>query len=190
MPSRIDRGCDSGPVADIRHRRRDELAAEGDHDAWEEIYRGVYPRLRAFAARRVDDLAIEDIVSETMTRAVGSIVRYRSGGPGVEAWIFGIARRVIADHYRRLGRERRRRDRGAIAPVAPDDAAVVSDEHARIRIAFAGLSPNDRELLELRFVAGLSPEATAVALGKRPGAVRTAQTRALARLRHLMERDS
>ena len=177
-------------MADFRLRRRDELAAEGDHAAWEEIYRGVYPRLRAFVARRVDDATIEDLVSETMTRAVGSIERYRPTGPGIEAWIFGIARRVIADHHRRVGRERRRRDRSAVAPTAPDDAAVASDEHARIRAAFTELSAGDRELLELRFVVGLSPDETAVALGKRPGAVRTAQTRALARLRRLVEFDS
>jgi RNA polymerase sigma-70 factor, ECF subfamily len=38
-------------------------------------------------------------------------------------------------------------------------------------------------VLELRVIAGLTPEQTAVVLGKRPGAVRTAQSRALARLR-------
>ena len=59
VPGRTRRGCDSEPVADFRLRRRDELAAEGDHAAWEEIYRSVYPRLRAFAARRVDDTSIE-----------------------------------------------------------------------------------------------------------------------------------
>jgi RNA polymerase sigma-70 factor (ECF subfamily) len=45
----------------------------------------------------------------------------------------------------------------------------------------------DRELLELRVMAGLSSEQTAAVLGRTPGAVRTAQSRALARLRQLLE---
>ena len=57
-----------------------------------------------------------------------------------------------------------------------------------MRQAFARLSDADRELLELRVVAGLSAEEAAAVLGRRPGAVRMAQSRALTRLRrHLGE---
>ena len=74
----------------------------------------------------------------------------------------------------------------APAPASPADSVEIADEHAAIRAAFARLSEADREVLELRVIAGLTPEQTAAVLGKRPGAVRTAQSRALARLRKEM----
>src|SRR5207248_9756458 len=56
-----------------------------------------------------------------------------------------------------------------------------------VRAAFERLGPANQELLELRVMAGLSAEAVGQVLGKRPGAVRMAQNRALGRLRALME---
>lgn len=178
-------------MPELDRRRRDERAATGDHEAWEQIYRSVYPPLRAFVARRVHARAIEDVVSETMTRAVAGIVGYRPSTAGVEGWIFGIARHVVADYHRRVGRERRRpviaADPHDVA--LPGDAVLVADEHALLRSRFEQLSERDREVLELRFVAELSTEETAEALGRRPGAIRTAQSRALERLRQLMDLD-
>jgi len=58
-----------------------------------------------------------------------------------------------------------------------------------VRRCFSLLSEKERELLELRVVAGLSAEQVAAVLKKRPGAVRSAQSRALAHLRTLMEQD-
>jgi RNA polymerase sigma-70 factor (ECF subfamily) len=60
---------------------------------------------------------------------------------------------------------------------------VLADEHAAVRRALERLPADDREMLELRVVAGLSSDEVAYVLGMRPGAVRTAQSRALTRLR-------
>ena len=60
----------------------------------------------------------------------------------------------------------------------------------RSRAAFARLDPDERELLELRVVGGLSSADVAAALGKQPGTVRMAQMRALARLRTFLEEAS
>ena len=79
----------------VAHSRRlAELAATGDHDAWELIYRAVYPRLRAYAVRHVGHHAAEDLVSETMTRAIRGIDGFRWTAAGIEPWLFGIARRA------------------------------------------------------------------------------------------------
>ena len=59
-----------------------------------------------------------------------------------------------------------------------------------VRAAFAKLGPADQEVLELRIMAGLSADEVAQTLGKRPGAVRMAQNRALGRLRALMDGSS
>lgn len=161
-----------------------DRAAAGDHDAWESIYRSVYPRLRAYAAHHAGTHVAEDLVSETLVRAIKGIGGYRWTAAGIEPWIFGIARHVVADHHRAGGR-RRRWARAVAAPVvaSPSDAMELADEHAAVRTVFDRLPEADREVLELRVIAGLSPEQTAEAIGKRPGAVRTAQSRALSRLR-------
>lgn len=167
-------------------------AGRGDGAAWELLYRRLYPRLRAYVARRVDAGQVEDTVSETMMRAVGGIENYRPGAAGFDGWMFGIARRVCADHHRR--RARLRRQDGVAAGMAeviedgraPGDPASAADDHAELRRAFELLPPADRQILELRVIAGLSVEQTASVLDKAPGAVRTAQSRALARLRRLM----
>jgi RNA polymerase sigma-70 factor (ECF subfamily) len=62
-------------------------------------------------------------------------------------------------------------------------------EHETVRRAFAQLNDPERELLELRVIAGLSSEQVAVVLAISPGAVRMAQARALNKLRNLMPED-
>ena len=173
-----------------------EAARAGDHDAWHQLYRRAYPRLRAYALRKVGPDHAEDVVSETMTRAVAGIDRFTLTATGFDGWLFGIARRICVDHHRAAERAIRK---GRAAAVTNGDAAgvgvsveeglVLADEHAQVRRLFDLLTEAEREVLELRVIAGLSAEQTAVALGKRPGAVRTAQSRALARLRVLVEGD-
>jgi len=170
-------------------RRLVEDARSGDPLAWERLYRNVFPRLRAYAAHRVAGDSVEDVVNETMTRAVAGIERFRWEPSGFDAWLFGIARRVVAGDQRRSGRTRRS---SAVALQAPQSAEVgdameTEHEHATVRRLFARLSCAEQEVLELRVIAGLTAEQTARALNKRPGAVRTAQSRALAHLRQLME---
>ena len=178
-------------MAEPDGRRTVELAAAGDHDAWEQIYRRVYPRLRAYAARHVNADAVDDMVNETMMRAVAGIDRFRWEPAGIDPWLFGIARRVVVDHHRTSGRNRRnaRAERSPGASVEPAEALIHADELNAVRAAFERLPPADRELLELRVIARLSAEEVAAVLGKRPGTVRTAQSRALARLRTIMDQQ-
>jgi RNA polymerase sigma-70 factor (ECF subfamily) len=168
-------------------------ARSGDADAWEALYRRAYPRLFAYARRRLaSDDAARDAVSETMARAVRGLGRYRAEGDGFDAWLSGIVRHVVLDAQRAGARRTARLDGvGALPDVAssedgPEERLLGSLEAASMRAAFALLSDADRELLELRVVLGLSSDEVATALGKRPGAVRMAQARALDRLRALL----
>ncbi len=177
---------------DVREGEQLVTAARaGDQAAWDELLRSLYPRLRAYAARRLPPPHVEDAVSETMTRAVAGIDRFTWGPSGFDGWVFGIGRNVVADHYRSLDRATRHRDTRADLDVGalPGDAIDLGEDHAQVRRCFALLHDKERELLELRVVAGLSAEQVAAVLGKRPGAVRSAQSRALAHLRRLMEED-
>ena len=163
-----------------------ERARRGDPSAWEQLYRLAYPRLLAYASGRLDREAARDAVAETMSRAVASIERFRWRGVGFDAWLFGILRHVVADAHRAMNRPPPPASR-AIAPAGPLDALVDGEDVAAVRRAWEQLRPDERELLELRVVAGLSAAEVAVVLGKRPGAVRMAQSRVLSRLRVLLE---
>jgi len=162
-------------------------AKENDGDAWEELYLHVYPRLLAYARRRLPADEARDAVSETMARAINAIDRFEPKGYGFEGWLFGICRHVVADTHRATGRRARGTPNDTADDASPDEGLLHDEEAEAVRAAFAKLSDADRELLELRVVAGLSSEDAAAALGKRPGAVRMAQARALERLRGHLE---
>jgi RNA polymerase sigma-70 factor (ECF subfamily) len=167
-----------------------DLARAGDEAAWETLYRRVYPRLHAYAMRRLDADGAREAVSETMARAVANIGRFRpmNGTAGFDGWLFGICRYVVLDAQRAQGRRGYGPPPEGVSYADPAERLVASDEASAVRAAFARLSDDDRELLELRVVSELSAEETAAALGRRPGAVRMAQSRALARLRrHLAD---
>lgn len=164
-----------------------QQATRSAPDAWEQLYRRSYPRLFAYARRRLgSDSAADDAVSETMLRALDRIDSFTWQGAGFDAWLYGILRNVVLETHRHDGRARPAADLpeptwGHV--VQPADALLERDQQAEIRAAFALLSPDDQEVLELRVVAGLAAEGVAQATGRTAGAVRMAQSRALDRLR-------
>lgn len=169
-----------------------ERARAGDGDAWETLYERCYPRLLAYAQRRLPAAhEAREAVAEVMARAMSGIHRFRSDGAGLDAWLYGIMRHVVVDVQRASARRSTEPVREAeSADPGPLDHVLGSEEAARLRRAFARLSPSDQELLELRVVGGLTAEEVGRLLGKRSGAVRTAQSRALQRLRQLLRADA
>jgi RNA polymerase sigma-70 factor, ECF subfamily len=190
-----DRVMSAPPDSELSDvRRLVSAASAGDDAAWEALYRSIYPRLRAYFVRRVGTEHADDGVSETMTRAVASIEKFQWTEAGFDGWVFGIARHVSVDHHRRLDRGKRYRHVGRLFSGGKSDGnepvdhdLIVDNDQALIRQLFARLSPAEQEVLELRVIAGLSAEQVGDVLGRTPGAVRTAQSRALTHLRELME---
>jgi RNA polymerase sigma-70 factor, ECF subfamily len=182
-----------GPIEDSDElKARVDEALRGDPDAWDELYLRLRPRLFGLCLQRLgnpDDA--EDAVAETMLRAVKGASSFRWRGGGFDAWMFRICINVIND----MGRVRERRkallvnDRG-VDMGAVEERSVLIEEYAAVRRAFDRLPDSERELLELRLIAGLTSEEAAHVLGRRPGAVRMAQSRALSRLRAILEEES
>ncbi len=185
----------ASPSSEVRPRA--ELlvmtgALGGDGLEWETVYRRAYPKLFAYSRRRsTDDHEADDVVAEVMARAIAGADRYVPGDAGIDGWLFGICQNVLRERWRSVERDARWCDLGpslvALADDGPLDRVLAHEERHRLVAAFARLDPDERDLLELRVAGGLDARQVADVLGKRPGAVRMAQARALARLRTFLE---
>lgn len=116
-----------------------EGARNGGEQAWEALFRRSYPKLLAYATRRLPtDAQAKDAVGETMTRAVAHIDRLRLEGGGFDAWMYGIIRHVVVDAQRALAKE----GPGLVPDAAdrrpdPEDSTVDREDAAEVRAAFA-----------------------------------------------------
>ena len=129
----------------------------------------------------------EDVAAETLVAAAeGWSRRPRAAASGgddpLRAWLFGIARRKVADTLRR--REREHRALPPPAPTPPIETGALTDEScARLADILAGLEDDQREVLLLKYVDGLSLNEIAVILGRTPAAVGSLLYRARAAAR-------
>lgn len=149
------------------------------------IYRYIYTR-----TGRTQDA--EDLTQEVFLKAFKSISAYRDRGKPFCAWLIRIAHNLLVDRYRH---EHRQHFVPILMPVASsvEDPVAAAEQHMRNAIvmkAIARLLPGEREVVSLRFGAGLSIAETAEAMGKSQGAVKTLQHRALAKLRMMVGEQS
>lgn len=167
-------------------------AQEGADWAWELLIRDISGSLFGFfRVRGADDP--DDLVGEVFHDVARGIGGFSGDEAGFRSWVFVIAHRRLVDARRRRGRRREESqplDRFEGAHLAPSAEATAMDgfgvEH--VRRLLARLTPDQRDVLALRVVAGLSLEETARVVGKRVGAVKALQRRALAAVRREMEK--
>ena len=132
----------------------------------------------SYLARRCPAEAAQDLLQETFLQVVRSADRLESVTLP-RAWLFGIARNILALHFRRkAGAE-------LVLEHAPELAAKVSEDRRlpAMRDAIARLPPELRETLELRLTDELSYEEIASVLGIPIGTVRSRLHHAVRRLR-------
>ena len=131
-----------------------------------------------------DDAA--EALSETFTRAISKAPTFRGDLYAFRAWLFAIARNVSADQYRRRARVflvADRPDAEDRSQPSNEDIVLFNEDLAELRRSFARLPKGDREVLWLRVCSGLSAQEVGEVVGKRAGAVRMQQMRALDVLR-------
>lgn len=145
-------------------------------DLWSKHGGQVY----AYAARRIGRELAEDVVGDVFLVAW----RRRRERPRRELpWLYGVARRVLADRYRADSRRARLIER---AGREPHDTPLLEDEvvgSMQLTIALAGLNDVDREALFLTTWEGLSASEAAAALDMAAPAFRMRLTRARRRLK-------
>jgi RNA polymerase sigma-70 factor, ECF subfamily len=154
-------------------------AQNGSREAFGHIYRRYHRRVYGLA-RFYLGAGAEDAVAETFTRAWTSLPRYKSTGAPFVAWLYGIARHVVADELR----SRKRTEAREQLP----DTSVTPDHDDRIALAssIARLPKQQRQVIEMKYLLGMSNPEVAVALRKSIGAVNAQQWRALQALKEMM----
>lgn len=166
-------------------------ASRGDESAAALLFDEYYPRVYRYAAARLGPgPTAEDAASETFAKVVREIDRFKWRGAGFEGWLFRIARNAIVDIQRRGGREMPADDIGEPAALSeePSPEAIVTgiETAAELRVVLDKLPPEQREVLLLRFGAGLDTNETGAAMGRNANAVRQLQLRALRNVRSMI----
>ena len=176
----LDKTLDKEAVYELVDR-----AKQGDTGAFGDIFRLYHDNIFRFARFRLGGReAAEDAVAETFTRAWSGLPRYHPTGAPFVSWLYGIARHIVAD----IGTaERRVEPRAEFADEAVESALSTADKIV-LDQAISRLPEKQRQVIELKYLVGLTNEEVGAALGKSPGAVNAQQWRALEALKRLMEK--
>jgi len=151
---------------------------------FERLYRSSRDDVYAYAAGLLRDrAAAEDVTAAAFERAYRKRSRFDAKRGSARAWLFGIVRNAALDELRRRGRQ-------AELSTDPVDAASVAapdrDRH-ELRLlldaALAKLEAGERELVALKFFAGLSNGEIADVVGISPSNVGTRLNRTMDKLR-------
>ncbi|MQB02326.1 MAG: sigma-70 family RNA polymerase sigma factor, partial [Actinobacteria bacterium] len=163
-------------------------AARGDEPSAGELFDEFYPRVYRYAlAKMGDPVDAEDVAAETFAKALKGLDRSVWTRGGFGAWIFRIASNVVVDQVRF-----RVRETGVEIPdrtgeqtdphLAPEAAFLLLDTGDELREALASLPGAQREVLLLRFAAGLDAKECGVVMRRKAKAVRRLQSTGLAAL--------
>jgi RNA polymerase sigma-70 factor (ECF subfamily) len=169
-----------------------ERAQKGDRDALEELYLihfdRIYSYLHVSVGNRHD---AEDLTTQTFVKMLESIGRFRWQSAPFSAWLFRIAHNLAMDHFRAT---RRWQPEEEVPEPEPDEAtsaeagALQSIGRKSMMELIEDLSPEQQQVLTLKFLFNFSNAEAATILGKSEGAIKSLQHRALASLQKQIER--
>ena len=149
--------------------------------AFDALYRATAADLYAYVASIVGDRATaEDVTMAAYERAYRRRRTFDRSRGNERAWLFGIARNAALDELRRQRRSAPLFDEDMLAAAAPADEP---EQRLAVRAALAGLDARDRELVALKFVAGLTNAEIADVIGTTSTNAGTRLHRVVAKLR-------
>ncbi|MDP8930182.1 MAG: sigma-70 family RNA polymerase sigma factor [Actinomycetota bacterium] len=166
----------------------------GNPDAIAEVYLQVAPALRSFLRAEVRHGEVaDDLVEHTFVELLEAHATIRGGGRALRSWLFRAARNNLFDWRRRAARRADHELRQELTATledpdpTPETVAGERDALAEIRDALGELSPDQREVLELRLIAELTSAEVAELTSRTVGAVKALQHRGLAKLAGVLQ---
>jgi RNA polymerase sigma-70 factor (ECF subfamily) len=170
-----------------------ERAQVYDEDAIGTIYDQHALSIYRYLYRRVHDAQVaEDLTSEVFVRMLQAIQSGRFWHTSFRGWLYRIAHNLVVDYYRR---------QPPVPPSAldeelmadeddPDSALAETLSYQRLEAAIRFLTPDQEQVLTLRFGEQLTTREIAEITGRNVGAVEALQHRALAALRRLLRKEA
>ncbi len=166
-----------------------EGVRSGDRDAIAAVYLELGPGLRGFLLRRVPHGEVaDDLVEQTFVELIEGGHRISGGGNALRAWLYRAARNNLIDWRKRAERRSdhqltdRVLDGREEAEPAAEEQVVAGAVDPQLLAALARLTGDQREVIELRLVAGLPAAEVAAITGRSVGAVKQLQHRGVRRL--------
>src|SRR6266498_1613486 len=163
-----------------------ERGQQGDRDALEELYLIHFDRIYSYLHMSVGNRHdAEDLTTQTFLKMLESIGKFRFRAAPFSAWLFRIAHNLAMDHFRAARRwqpEEEVPEPPGQEELSAEDQAMHSIGRASMLDLIEGLSPEQQQVLTLKFVFSFGNAEVATILGKTEGAVKSLQHRALASL--------
>jgi RNA polymerase sigma-70 factor (ECF subfamily) len=163
-----------------------EQARRGDRAAFAELFDRYVDRIYTYCMVRLRNVHdAEDCTEQTFLNAFQSIGKHR--GTSLGPWLYRIAHRTVLDRVRASDRQNAALTLiGAERAQDPEAALDRRIEEERLREAIRRLTPDQQNVIILRFVEGMTLSEAAAAVGKRVSAVEKLQSRGLAALARLL----
>ena len=170
-----------------------ERAQSGDRDALEDLYLIHFDRIYSYLHMSVGNRHdAEDLTTQTFLKMLESIGKFRWQSAPFSAWLFRIAHNLAMDHFRAA---RRWQPEEEVPEPEPDEStsaeagALESIGRKTMLELIEELSPEQQQVLTLKFVFNFSNSDAATILDKTDGAIKSLQHRALASLQRQLERS-
>ena len=156
-----------------------------------EIYDTYSPGIYRYGMRLLGDMSLaEDCVAETFARFLKSLQERRGPRDNLQAYLYRIAHNWIVDHYRKNGNTVELSDAFQSEADVPEEEAAKRIRQKKVRKAIRHLTPDQQQVITLKYLEEWSNEEVARVLNKPVGAVKSIQHRALKSLYRLLEEKS
>lgn len=161
-----------------------EKAAKGQTKAFEKLYDIYIDRIYRYIYYQVRDRAVtEDLTQQVFMKAWEAISKYEWRGKPFAAWLFRIAHNNTVDYYRSIKKDDRIKNQVSVYVFDPETDIEKKLIEEELLEAVSGLPPQQREVIILKFIDGLDNHQISEIMGKKEGAIRVMQMRALSALR-------
>ena len=184
MSSKATERQDRASSAEVRQLV--DRAQQGDRAALEELYLIHFDRIYSYLHMSVGNKHdAEDLTTQTFLKMLESIGRFRWQAAPFSAWLFRIAHNLAMDHFR--ARRRWQPEEDVPEPIGSEEpsaelAAMQEIGRQSMLELIERLSPEQQQVLTLKFVFNFPNADVAKILDKTEGAVKSLQHRALASL--------
>jgi RNA polymerase sigma-70 factor (ECF subfamily) len=186
-------------AVDLKQERELVERARQDTEAFGQLYDQNFGRIFGYVLRRTASVPVaKDITSDVFFKALKNLGQFRWQGVPFSAWLYRIASREIANHYRKRRREaahffQSARDgdpvgNSSLADVSQaEDILMRHEEYLSLHMTITQLPLKYQEVITLRYFEDRQIKEIAQIIGKREGTVKSLLHRGLERMRNLMD---